>query len=425
MAETQTKRVLFVILGLPRACVSVRGLMAGQEAMSGTHSTSLLVADGLAQRGWDVAMLILDGARLKDTPVATFNDIAPAQSWLGGNRAVWCYHGNAGIMERLRGVGIRPIVWSHIDLTDEISDWLHLDWITGVVTVSDFCRLALLHHSRFRRIGRIYNPLNPFYADDAVEEHMQPRRLRQAVFSGFVGESKGAHHLFACWRHVRAALPDAQLVIAGSARLYRDDASLGPFGVASPDFERRYIDPLARDFGSLEKAGIQLAGLLSPVELRSLYRRSTLGIVNLNARNATETFSCSGVEMAACGLKVFSMAVAALPETLGFTGNAVLVDRPADLVLSFIDALSRPRDSRTRDAQRQMRDRYRLSCILDRWEELLPENPDRFYRLAGPWQHKKGLRYVIKRALGRLHAGRLLDGILRLRRIMIDAWRRR
>jgi hypothetical protein len=68
-------------------------------------------------------------------------------------------------MEKFRKANIRPVVWSHIDLSFEISEWLHRDWIAGVVTVSDFCRLALLHHSKHRRIGRIYNPLNPFYAD--------------------------------------------------------------------------------------------------------------------------------------------------------------------------------------------------------------------------------------------------------------------
>jgi len=384
--------------------------------MSGTHSTSLLVADGLARRGWDVGMLILSGGRLTETSVVTFDDLAQAHSWLGNNRAVWCYHGDAGIMEMLRKASIHPVVWSHIDLSSEVSDWLDRDWITGVVTVSDFCRLALLHHSKHRRIGRIYNPLNPFYAGDNETQPIEREHPRQAVFSGYVGETKGAHHMFRCWRHVRRALPDAQLVVAGSAKLYRDDASLGPHGVASPEFEKRHIDPLVQEFGSLEQAGVRLVGLLSPAELRSLYRRSSLGVINLNPYNATETFSCSGVEMAACGLRVFSMASAALPETVGFTGNAVLVTRPAQLVPAFVDALSKPKDLKSMDAQQQqVRDRYRLSRILDHWEELLVAPADRFYDLAGPWQYNRNFRYVVKRMLARIHAGRLLDRFLELR----------
>jgi glycosyltransferase involved in cell wall biosynthesis len=416
MTGTFSKRVLFVILGLPRPLISVRGLVTGQEPMSGTHSTTLLVADGLAQRGWDVGMLTLDGGRLADTSIVTFSDLQQAHSWLGNNRAVWSYHGPAGIMERLREVNIRPVVWSHIDLTPEISDWLDQDWITGVVTVSDFCRLALLHQSKHRRIGRIYNPLNPFYADDGGTWATEPGHQRQAVFSGYIGESKGAHRVFQCWGHVRRALPDAQLVVAGSAKLYRDDASIGPFGVAKPEFEERYIYPLVQDFGSLEKAGVRLVGLLSPVELRALYRRSSLGVINLNERNATESFSCSGVEMAACGLRVFSVASAALPETVGFTGNAVLVNRPAQLVPAFIDALRRPKDLKNIEVQRQqVRDRYRLSRIVDYWEELLLAPADRFYDLAGPWQYNKNFRYVVKKMLARIHAGGLLDRILQLR----------
>ncbi len=416
MTKVSSKRVLFVILHLPRPTISVRGLVTGQEAMSGTHSCSLLVADGLAQRGWDVGMLTLDGGRLTETSVVTFSDFAQAHSWLGNSRAVWCYHGNAGIMEKFRKANIRPVVWSHIDLSSEISDWLDQDWITGVITVSDFCRLALLHHSKHRRIGRIYNPLNPFYAGDSGTQPTEREHPRQAVFSGYVGESKGAHRVFQSWRHVRRALPDAKLVVAGSAKLYRDDASIGPFGVASPEFEKRYIYPLEQEFGSLEQAGVHLVGLLSPVELRSLYQRSSLGIINLNAHNATETFSCSGVEMASCGLRVFSMASAALPETIGFTGNAVLVTQPAQLVPAFVDALGRPKDWKNVEVQQQqVRDRYRLDRILDYWEELLLAPADRFYNLAGPWQYKKNFRYVVKKMLARIHAGRLLDRFLELR----------
>jgi len=319
-------------------------------------------------------------------------------------------------MEKFRKANIRPVVWSHIDLSSEISGWLDQDWITGVVTVSDFCRLALLHHSKHRRIGRIYNPLNPFYAGDNGTQRIELEYPRQAVFSGFVGESKGAHHMFQCWRHVRRALPDAQLVVAGSARLYRDDASIGPYGVASPEFEELYIYPLVQEFGSLEQAGVRLVGLLSPLELRSLYQQSSLGVVNLNAHNATETFSCSGVEMAACGLRVFSMASAALPETIGFTGNAVLVTQPAQLVPAFVDALSQPKDLKNIEAQQQqVRDRYRLSRILDYWEELLLAPADRFYNLAGPWQYNKNFRYIVKKMLARIHAGRLFDRFLELR----------
>jgi glycosyltransferase involved in cell wall biosynthesis len=361
-------------------------------------------------------MLTLDGARLTETPVVTFHDFAEAHAWLGSQRAVWCYHGNAGMMERFRKVNCRPIIWSHIDLSSEISDWLERDWITAVITVSDFCRLALLHHAKYRRIGRIYNPLNPFYALDSETLLSRVRRPQQAVFSGFVGENKGAHRLFECWRHVRRSLPAAELVVAGSAKLYRDDAPLGSFGVASPEFEKRHLYSIAQEFGSLEEAGIRLVGLLSPAQLRALYSESSLGVINLNAYNATETFSCSGVEMAACGIRVFSMASAALPETVGFTGTAILVTHPDKLVPAFIQALREPGNSATIARQQtQIRDRYRLDGILDSWERHLLAPADRFHQLAGPWQYEKNFKYAVKTVLARFHAGSLLDRYLQFR----------
>jgi hypothetical protein len=139
-------------------------------------------------------------------------------------------------------------------------------------------------------------------------------------------------------------------------------------------------------------------------------------VINLNTHSATESFSCSGVEMGACGLTVFSMASSALPETVGFTGDAVLVAQPAQLVQAFVDALDRPRDPMRVEAQRrQFRDRYRLGRILDSWEELLLAPSDRYFDLAGPWQYRKNFKYGVKRMLARIRAGWALDRLLELR----------
>ena len=222
--------------------------------------------------------------------------------------------------------------------------------------------------------------------------------------------------MFQCWRHVRQTLPIAQLVVAGSAKLYRHDAQVGPLGVAIPEFEQRHVDPLALEFGSLEKAGVHLVGLLSPIELRSLYHRSSLGVINLNTYSATESFSCSGVEMAACGLTVFSMASSALPETVGFTGDAVLVAQPAQLAQAFVDALNRPNDPMRVEAQRQQfRDRYRLGrfWIVGKSYWLHPRIGISIWPALG--SNKKNFKYVVKKMLARIHAGWALDRLLELR----------
>jgi hypothetical protein len=120
--------------------------------------------------------------------------------------------------------------------------------------------------------------------------------------------------------------------------------------------------------------------------------------------------------MAASGLKVFSVASSALPETIGFTGSAVLVTRSVRLESAFVDALDRTDDpKRIEQQQQQVRGRYRLSRILDYWEELLVAPGDRFYELAGPWQYGKNFKYVVKKTLARLHAGWLLERFLDLR----------
>ena len=110
------------------------------------------------------------------------------------------------------------------------------------------------------------------------------------------------------------------------------------------------------------------------------------------------------------------MASGALPETLGFTGNAVLVTQPHQLVPAFVDALSQPNDMKNIESQQQqVRDRYSLSRIVEYWDELLLADADRFFDLAGPWQYSKNSRYVVKKILAHFHAGWLLDRFLELR----------
>ena len=175
---------------------------------------------------------------------------------------MWCSWGDAPTRRLLHAAGHRPLMWLQIDIDHNFRQWLEHGWIAGMIVVSDLTRLPSLHSSAHRRLGRAYNPPNPFYVDQS-KQAWSGTAARRVVFAGYIGETKGAHRLLQMWPYVLARLPGATLTIAGSGRLYGQDRELGAFQVAEPEFERRYLQPLADQFGSLEAAGLRVAGLLS------------------------------------------------------------------------------------------------------------------------------------------------------------------
>ncbi len=215
------------------------------------------------------------------------------------------------------------------------------------------------------------------------------------------------------WKYVHRADSRAKLVLAGTGRLYGSGRELGRFGIADPDFEGRYVEPLAAEFGSLESAGVELAGLLSPVELRSLYSASSLGVVNPNWSEYTETFCCAGVEMIATGLPVFTVARAALPETVGRSGGAFLTreesveqsGRELTMLLADSDRLTRL----AAVGRKFVVSEYGWNRVVDAWEALLSQGPD-IETLSGAWQGPKSAQYYLERLAGHTRTSWLLDG---------------
>jgi hypothetical protein len=410
---TTMPRTLFVFRDLPRPVVSMQRTLAGEEALSGTNSSGLLVAEGLARRGHEIAVVTLDGRELTEARFARMNSLEDAARWVGGGRVVWVYYGNDEILEQLNAAGLKPVVWSHIHVSRLNRDWLEAGQIHSVLTVSDTARVSLLRSATHSRTGRVYNPLAPVF-DHSEGSHPSADRFtsKRVVFCGHPSISKGAHRLLAMWSHVKEAEPAAVLHLAGTRKLYGDAQVTGALGVFHPEFEKRYVQPLVAKFGSLDAAGIQPSGLLSPRDLCTLYEGAQLGVVNPNWFEYTETFCCAAVEMLATGLPVFGVARGALPETIGPSGGVFLSceQNPKDQARDFLAFLRRGTalEALGLKGASYVRREYGWSVIVERWEEIL-RAAQNIERATGRWRGPVDLRYWIERSAGRLGAGRLLD----------------
>jgi len=420
-------RCLFVIRDLARPIVSAAAVIRGDEALSGTHASGLLVAEGLAKRGNEIGIFIVHGQTLIDTRMQRFSTLEEAARWVGHGQVVWLSYGDESIMTSLTAANLTPIIWTQLSVSWFDRAALESGRARAIVVVSDSMRVPMLRSRRRERVGRIYNPLAPLFTKTANSPADRFKR-RRVVYAGAAGSTKGLHRLLEMWRRARRVDSAIELVIAGTGRLYGSKRELGPYCIASPEFETRYVAPLASEFGSLAGAGVQLVGLLPPRELHDLYIGASLGVVNMNWNEYTETFCCAATEMLATGLPVFSVARGALPETIGLSGGAVLTrhESASRAALEFVDLIGdTARLARLGAAgQAYVRDAYDWDTIVDEWQRLLRYGAN-IQGLLGDWRGPRSGQYFLELAVGQLGAPWLLDvpaaGVRLLKRALYSA----
>lgn len=409
------KKILFIIPRLPDDEVSFTSVCKGLKGVSGTIGTILQVMDGLFNRGYDVEAWIVSKQCLIDTNIYQYTDEKMAIEAGQSSIVVQCMWDNDEILAKLNHGGITPWLWTHVPLTHQVLDHLNNRRLDTVIVVSDTTRLPSIHTRRHYAVERIYNPLNKLWLD---EDSFLPRyNSKQIVSAGFLGESKGVHRILQTWPLIKRKVADATLFIIGGLHLYRQNIEFGNLGISTPDFEKKYLLPIIDEFGSFDDAGIKFPGILSPSEIRDLYLRSTLGFVNFNTREFTETFCCTAIEMLATGLPILSVAAGALPETVGRSGGACLVLNydPQIMAKKAIDLLN---DSKQLELMGQkgkdfVKKEYELNNIIDDWEYLMSSPLQNKRKLNKTWNGPQNWRYYIGTALGQIGAGDWLHLLLK------------
>lgn len=419
-----------IIPKVPYAHISLPALLAGEWGLSGSYGSWLLVASALAQRGHQVSIYHTGGRiegsdkvhlkHLKHCP--DMLSLVQAVSMSTPDVCVWCWTGSMDGLAALADAGVRAWLWCQNPLPVERLELIRANHISGIVMVSDTLRMGFRPYPEFKRVLYVHNPLHPVFAVPPL-----PRRSQAVVvFTGHLGETKGAHRLLQTWAYVRRQEPTARLVIVGTRRLYGDHLAVGPRGLAAPEFEAGYIQPLEDEFGSLDAAGVEFAGLLSPLKMRDIYAQASLGCVNFNWDGSLETFCCAAIEMLACELPVLSFARGGLPETVGQSGSAYLLRSPdlKQAAKRIVELLSQPEELRQagQRGRQFVLERYGLDKIASDWEKLLT-SPDAYFRQiqAAP-QHQQPWRalYLDMLRWGRpLGLDRLLRRAVGLRRLVL------
>ncbi|WP_338456538.1 glycosyltransferase, partial [uncultured Alteromonas sp.] len=360
-----------------------------------------------------IGLFILSGKEIKSDSITSFNSLEDAIRWKGTGKLILCTSDDESALERVSAFDTDFFLWLHVHLNHRLIEQLERFVFQKLICVSDTVRLTGLHSFRSNELIRIYNPLSPHFIA-SHKNTVSSRERKSIVFSGFIGENKGIQHLLLLWPKIKEYNKEFKLYVAGSGKLYDTNAKLGEFGVASAKFETLYLVPLIEKFGSFDNADIYFLGSLKPHDLRALYQKCAIGVVNLNQWESTETFCCTGVEMVASGLQVLCLKRGALQETLGVFSlvNLICVNDLVNLpeILESMSNQEVSEATRARDLH-LIKKRYALNTICEEWRRLL--RGDEVFALQ-EWNSSKGKRYYTERLFGLLKLSRLYRSVIRL-----------
>lgn len=225
---------------------------------------------------------------------------------------------------------VNTISWAHNYLIGE-SVRLHQqsEYIKRVVFVGRqqydrYIDCTLIHKSAY-----IFNMVS----EPARRRNANPRN--HVTYTGNLIFDKGFHILARCWKDILKRVPDAELHVIGSVKIYDEKSEIGKYGIAEPDYEKLFMPYLTDQAGNVLPS-VQFHGALG-AEKSKIYEETKVGVVNPSAR--TETFGLSAVEMSLLGIPVCTRGKNGLLDTVVHGQTGLLSNTPMGLTKNIVRLL--------------------------------------------------------------------------------------
>ena len=240
------------------------------------------------------------------------------------------------------------------------------DRIARIVTVSREQLDLLRDHRVFEKGDYIFNAVP--YDKTALElDSIIPinKRKHSVVFLGSLLPTKSFHVLASIWPRIINHVPDAELYVIGSGKLYNNSMALGKYGLAPDSYERKFMKYLTTPQGEVLPS-VHFLGNLG-LEKFNLLRESKVAVPNPTGKG--ETFCISAVEMQLMGCNVTSIQA---PGYLDTVYNGFLTRSKKELCKSIVALLLTNQSVKDYNETISYINRnFSLNVIVSDWEKLL------------------------------------------------------
>lgn len=209
---------------------------------------------------------------------------------------------------------LKYIVWMHNKLTiEEIRLLDRWEAVSRIICVGREMYDYYLDDNIIRKMDVVRNMFVPPAGEMVREDEYPP----YVTYTGSLTYDKNFHLLAAAWKEIIRQVPEAQLHVIGSGKLYDQNSVMGAMGIADKEYEELFLPFLCDQEGKLLPS-VFFHGIMGE-EKYEIYKQSAVGVVN---PMATETFCLSAIEKGACGIPVVSRRKNGLLDTVqdGKTG---------------------------------------------------------------------------------------------------------
>lgn len=390
-------------------------VLSGNPGIGGTEYMVILIAQLLTMRTNSLEVVLFcpkQGILPKEIicKQKSFNEAIRCADQEGFDYFVFKHlvrHIESGILDSIMSK-MRLIPWCHVfQCYWEWDYYASNAQIYKILCVSREMMDLYMDHKGYEKACYIYNAVECRDASVRVFRHPYQNRRHIVTYIGSIVPFKGLHLLTKAWPQVLATVPDAELYIIGSAKLYDTEIKLGRFGIAEEEYEKEILEPILAENKIIPS--VHFMGLMGE-EKNEILLQTKVGVPNPSGK--TETFGISAVEMQMMGAKVTTIVCPGYLETVR---NGLLYREPTELADCIINLLQSD-DTDYENAMEYFKENFSYNVVASRWEQLLQTGEIiREKELQNAWYRKKNVKEKlrkIKRAIPCLYRFPPLERIM-------------
>lgn len=195
---------------------------------------------------------------------------------------------------------VRFIAWANTFISKEYLDFFsRMDNVINIINVGKEQLHLTKNHPIYKKSTFIYNAVPTGILKKFPNMTPNFKREHNVCYIGSLHPAKGFQFLAQAWPKVLKEVPDANLFIIGSGKLYGRNAQLGKWGIAKEEFEEEFMPYITQNGKIIDS--VHFLGILGN-EKYSILEKCKVGVPNPSG--VSETFGYTAVEMEMMGCQV-------------------------------------------------------------------------------------------------------------------------
>ena len=256
------------------------------------------------------------------------------------------------------------IIWAHNNVPySRLKLFWKLDYIKKIVNCGREELELYRDHITTLKSTYIYN-IFPFKNKQYYSSRIDCGNNHNVVYMGSLVETKGFHVLAKAWKNILRVVPDAQLYVIGSGRLYNQKAKLGKYGIAEKKYEDLFMRNLLDTDGNILES-VHFLGLLG-IEKYEIMGKCKVAVPN--PTGFSECLPITSKEMQLMGCNIVTIEHPAYLDTV--KNKKYLYERTSMLAEYVASRLTSDRDD-INELYDFVSSRFGIESNIQRWEHLI------------------------------------------------------